>query len=99
MTLSGVTILDMARITEHRNLWNWLPDFPKLALIATRLLSMHTTARASERNWSKCDLMFAKNRARLSIERASQMIFLSESLVFTDISEAEMLDLSVEGDY
>ena len=42
--------------------------------------------------------MFAKNRARLSIERASQMVFLSENDVFTDFSEAEMLDMWLEDD-
>ena len=41
--------------------------------------------------------MYAKNRARLSIQRASQMLFLLESYVFT-FSEAEMLDLSSEDD-
>ena len=65
----------MARITERRNLWNWLPDFTNLAVIANRIFSMHTTACASGRNWSKWGLMFAENRARLSVERASQMIF------------------------
>ena len=90
----------MAPITERRNLWNRLPTFPKLAVIANRPLSMHTTACASERNWSerKWGLMFAKNRARLGIERASQMIFLAENHVFTEFSEAELLDLSLEDD-
>ena len=59
---------------------------------------MHTTACASERNWSKLDLMFANDRAKLSVEHASQMIFLSENHVFTDFSEAEMLDLPLEDD-
>ena len=95
---NGSDILWMAPISERRNLWNWLPAFPKLAVFANRLLSMHTTACASERNWSKWGLMFAKNRARLGIERASQIIFLSENHVFTEFSEAELLDLSLEDD-
>ena len=69
--------------------------FPKLAVIANRLLSMDTTACASERNWG---LKFSKNRARLGIEHALQMIFLSEYHVFTEFSEAEMLDLSLVDD-
>ena len=63
---AGVTKLALARMTEHCNLWKWLPDFPNLAVIADRLLSVHTTACASERNWWKWGLMFAKNRARLN---------------------------------
>ena len=58
---------------------------------------MHTTACASERNWSKWDLIYA-NRARLGIERASQMIFLSENHEFTEFSEAELVDLWLEDD-
>ena len=88
----------MAPITECRNLWNWLTAFPNLALIASLLFSMHTTACASERNWSKWGLMFARNCKRLSIQRAEQMIFLSENHVFADFSEAQLLDLSLEDD-
>ena len=88
----------VARISEHRNMRNWLPDFPNSALIATRLLSMHTTACASERNWSKWGLMFAKNRAKLCIQGACQMTFLSENHGFADFTEAEMPDLSLEDD-
>ena len=59
---------------------------------------MHTTACASERNWSNWGLMFAKNRARLGIERASQMILLPENHVVTEFSEVELLDLSLKDD-
>ena len=67
-------------------------------MIAKQLLYMHTTACASKRNWSKRGLMFANNRARLGMERASQMIFLAENHVFTEFCEAELLDLSLEDD-
>ena len=42
--------------------------------------------------------MFAKNRARLGIECASQLILLSENHVFTEFSQVELLDLSLEDD-
>ena len=37
---------------SHHNLWNTLPTLPNLAviIITNQLLSMHTTARASEHN-------------------------------------------------
>ena len=75
-----------------------MPDCPKSALIATRHLSMHTTACASECNWSKRDLMFTKNRARLSIQWSSQDILQLCNYVFADFFEAELLDLSLEDD-
>ena len=88
----------MAPITERRKFWNWLPALPKLAVIANQTFSMHTTACASERNWSRWGLMFANNRARLGIDRASQMICLAENHVATEFPEAELLDLSLEDD-
>ena len=77
-------------------MWNCLPNFPNVALVATRLLSMHTTAYASERNWSMWDLMFAKNHAKLSREIALKIIYPNH--VFADFFEAELLDLSLEDD-
>ena len=38
----------MAHITERRNLWNWLPALPNLAVIANQFLSMHTTQRVRQ---------------------------------------------------
>ena len=83
---------------SHHNLCKSQPLILNLAAVANQLLSMHTTACAPDRDWSKWGLMFAKNRARLGIERASIMIFLSENHVFTEFSEAELLDLSLEDD-
>ena len=88
----------MARITERRNLSNWLPDFSNLTLIPSQYLFMHTTSCALERNRSKWNLTFAKNCAKLRVDSSLQMMFLSENHVFTDLSEAEMLDLSLEDD-
>ena len=59
---------------------------------------IHTTACALERHLSKWDLAFAKNRARLSVERASQIILFLENHVCTEFSEADLLDLSLEDD-
>ena len=86
---SGSEKVKMAPITERRNLWNWLPDLPNSAVIANQLLSMHTTAGASDLNRPKWSLVFAKNRSRLSIQCALQMIFLSEKHVITALSEVE----------
>lgn len=68
--------------------------FPMLSLIAVQLLSMHTTSCSAERNWSKWGLLFAKNRARLSRERAGQLIFLNEHGCQANFIEEDVLDLS-----
>ena len=85
-------------ITERPNMWHRLPAFPNFAPIATQLVSMHTTACVFNRNWPKWGMLFAKTHARLRIERASQMLFLSDNHVFSDFSEAELLDMSLEDD-
>ena len=41
---SAIEKLKLARTTERRKFWNWLLDVPNSALIATQLLSMHSTA-------------------------------------------------------
>ena len=72
----------------------WLSkDFPLLAKIGMKLLSMHTTACAAERNWSKWGMMFAKNRPRLGRQRALKMIFLMENYSVGEEPEFDMLDL------
>ena len=96
--LKGSEKVRMAPITECHNLWNWLTDFPKLDLIATMLMSMHATAYASERNWSAWGIIFAKNRSKLGIQHAEQMIFLSQKHVLTEFSQAELQDLSLKDD-
>ena len=73
----------------------WLAKkWPELAKVAVQLMSMHTTACAAERNWSKWGLMYAKNRSRLGRERAEQMIIMME-LLGLDGEEAEQLDLGM----
>ena len=72
----------------------WLArTFPELSKVALQLVPMHTTACAAERNWSKWGLLYAKNRSRLGLERATKMIFLKEVLGLSD-NDVDELDLS-----
>ena len=59
-----------------------------------QLLFMHTTSCSAKRNWSKWGSLFAKNKARLSRERAEHMIFLNEHSCQADVTEEDVLDLS-----
>ena len=72
----------------------WFAEkFPKLAKAGLHLLSMHTTACQSERDWSEWGLMYQKNRSRLDRQRAKKMIFLKEAHRERDTG-CDMLDLS-----
>ena len=85
-----------APMSERRNFWTAIlcNKFKKLSAVAVMILSMHTTSCSAERNWSKWGLIYEKNRARLGLERAMKMIFLSEHHVFLLNEESDVLDLS-----
>lgn len=96
----GGTRTTRAKMSARRNFWLTFLSmlFPDLVAVAVTLLSMHTTACAAERNWSKWGLLYSKNRARMARHRAMQMIFLSENNGFVLTEESDVLDLSVAGD-
>jgi hypothetical protein len=53
--------------------------YPTLADIAVVYMSVHATACAPERNWSKWGSLYDKKRNALDIQRAKQIIFLQEN--------------------
>ena len=53
-----------------------LSGFPLIAEAALRLLSMHATSCAPERNWSQWGLLYSKMRANLSLDVGEKMIFI-----------------------
>ncbi|KAJ9535039.1 hypothetical protein QJQ45_029692 [Haematococcus lacustris] len=50
--------------------------FPNLAVAASRLLGVHATSAASERNWSAWGRLFTSARTRLTLERAKMLIYI-----------------------
>jgi hypothetical protein len=50
--------------------------YPGVAAAAIRLMSMHPTSCASERNWSLWGSVYNKSRNRLAIKRAEKLIFI-----------------------
>jgi hypothetical protein len=77
--------------SSRRGLWtkNLAKNgFPLLALCADRLLSMHATSAASERNWSVWGHIFTKYRTRLGLIKGEMLVFIrgnSESLTGTSL--------------
>jgi hypothetical protein len=63
--------------------------FPKLAIVARRLLWRHVTSCAAERNWSKWGLVYTKLRNRLSLEKAGKLIFMAGNRASLQPSKAE----------
>lgn len=67
-------------------------EYPQLAQVALRLLSMHATSCASERNWSLWGSIYVKSRNRLAIARAEKLVFIrgnsSSSTLMEDMDVA-----------
>ena len=68
-----------APLRERTIFWNvWCKQhgFPVMATVATKLLSMHPTSCASERNWSAWSQLFHNKRSSLSLERARKFVYV-----------------------
>lgn len=65
-------------IERRKQVWQQLQkQFPLLVKVAKRVLSLHATSCALERNWSRWRWVYRENRSRLLLERAEKMIFVS----------------------
>ncbi|KAG1668461.1 hypothetical protein FOA52_005234 [Chlamydomonas sp. UWO 241] len=76
---------------SRRGLWT-KNGFPLLALCADRLLSMHATSAARERNWSVWGHIFTKFRTRLGLIKGEMLVFIrgnSKTVIITDGDEFE----------
>ena len=58
------------------SVWCKQHGFPVLASVALRLLSMHPTSCASERNWSVLGQLYSKARSNLALERARKLVYV-----------------------
>ena len=68
----------LASSTDRRNFWVAGPvvqKWPLIAKAAARLLSVHVTSAAAERNWSAWGLVYQPLRNALGIETATKLIF------------------------
>ena len=69
--------------------------YPLMAKAAVRLLSMHVTTCASERNWSIWGKVFSKDRNRLGLTLGEQIVFIRGNLKggCSDSDEVVLADL------
>ena len=87
---------------EDRREW-WLKyasqSYPWLAKAAVRLLSMHVTTCAAERNWSVFGNVFSKARSRLAVSRAEKLVFIKANMgaQYNEGDSEILLDVMEEG--
>lgn len=55
--------------------------YPQLAYVACRVLSMHATTAASERDWSLWGAIYYKSRNRLSVDHAGKLVYIKSNRV------------------
>ncbi|KAJ9509496.1 hypothetical protein QJQ45_001960 [Haematococcus lacustris] len=83
------------QVSMRRAFWSkaGLRGFPLLAVAASRLLGVHATSAASERNWSAWGRLFTSARTRLTLERAKMLIYIKANagLGACQSNEAQLL--------
>jgi hypothetical protein len=67
----------------RRNWWRMLmaDHYPICTAATIRLLSLHATSAAAERNWSVWGRVYAKSRSSLKVATAERVIFISKNAV------------------
>ena len=78
-------------------------EYPTLSPTARRLLSLHATSCAPERNWSHWGKLYRKDRSSLALSRAEKLIAVSSAakvaykdLKSSEVKEMELLCASVD---
>jgi hypothetical protein len=96
----GKVSIKLAAVTTRKNWWllHMSAKYPFIAKAACRLLSMHATSCAAERNWSAWGRTFTALRNTLSLKRAQQLIFIKANFdlnTYCVNSSQKLIDLSV----
>jgi hypothetical protein len=81
MCAGAAEVYSIRAPVHRRNLWTsaLASIFPELSVVAVKLMSMHVTSCASERNLSKFGRLYDKLRGRLRIEAADKMVFVAQN--------------------
>ncbi len=95
-TVAGSKILT-AKVVQRKNFWKvygTAEGFPLTARCAVRLLSMHVTSAATERNWNVWGQLFTKYRANMALATAEKLVYIrGNSSVHSSPDELVALEL------
>jgi hypothetical protein len=93
---------EVASITARKGCWKGYPGgtYPALAAVVIRLMYLHSTSAATERNWSLWGRVYTASRSRLGIERAKRLITFcfNDRAHRTDQDHFKLLLSGVEGE-
>ena len=90
--------LMVAGIEQRRTWWatHASQQYPLLAKAAAKLLAMHVTTCAAERNWSQWGLLYTKQRNRLAIATAEKMIYVRANLLSAKEEQLEQWNIAAQ---
>ncbi|KAJ9507054.1 hypothetical protein QJQ45_011810 [Haematococcus lacustris] len=98
--LNGRTVTVIAPAHQRLTWWQVYAQskFPILAKAAMRLLSVHVSTCAAERNWSAWGRTFADaHRNNLSIEKAEELVFIQANDELTNCNQRDLeKELAIE---
>ncbi|KAJ9508861.1 hypothetical protein QJQ45_028178 [Haematococcus lacustris] len=82
-----------ACISVRSGFWTFLGArcFTNLRLAAVRLLAMHVTTAAAERNWSSWGNTYNAGRSQLDVATAEKMVFIKANIPSSEPSEPSQL--------
>ncbi|KAJ9506944.1 hypothetical protein QJQ45_016537 [Haematococcus lacustris] len=82
-----------ACISVRSGFWTFLGArcFPNLRQAAVRLLAMHVTTAAAERNWSSWGNTYNAGRSQLNVATAEKMVFIKANIPSSEPSEPSQL--------
>ncbi|KAJ9505883.1 hypothetical protein QJQ45_017301 [Haematococcus lacustris] len=82
-----------ACIRVRSGFWTFLGArcFPNLRQAAVRLLAMHVTTAAAERNWSSWGNTYNVGRSQLNVATAEKMVFIKANIPSSEPSEPSQL--------
>jgi hypothetical protein len=93
----------VAAVGMRKGLWKryGMALYPALAKVALRLLSIHPTSAATERNWSLWGRVYTAARNTLGLERAKALIMFcfNDRCQRTDQQDFKLLLSVVEGEF
>ena len=88
----GVVVHTLALVSTRKNFWINLAGkrgYPNLAVAAERLLSLHVTTAAAERNWSAWGRLYTAQRASLGLDKARRLVAIRSRLKADDAGEPQ----------
>jgi hypothetical protein len=95
---SGQPDYELASVGKRRDWWASVSkEYPLLAAAACRVLALHPSSAAAERNWSAWGRQFPANRAGMAVSTSMKAIYVQVNNVDAHDGISRELMLSLKG--